>query len=267
MLLIAIPMFGGQCYGDFMLSLISLTQTLEIKKIKYKLELIQNESLITRARNGFVAKFMENPLYTKLLFLDCDLIFKPETIIRMLEQNKPIIGSPYPKKNINWSKVKHFINKEKTIDINSLQAKVSDMNYNLKYYDKSKVKMSNGFVEAFDVPTGCMLIDKTAMSIIINKNRDFKYINNCAGYGINNCFYDLFRTGVVELEGTPTYLSEDYYFCHLARECGIELWLDCQSLLGHIGRHTYIGSLGFILQDATGELLDNDNQININQKN
>ncbi len=264
MLMIGIPMYGGQCYGDFMLSIMNLSKALDKKEIHHKLELIQNESLITRGRNGLVAKFMSNPLYTKLLFLDCDLIFKAETIIRMYEQKKPIIGAPYPKKNINWNKVNHFAKKE--CDVNELQAKVSDMNYNLKYYDKNKVKLSNGFVEAFDVPTGCMLIDKIAMSIIINKNKDFKYVNNCAGYGINNCFYDIFRTGVVNLKGKSTYLSEDYYFCHLARECGIELWLDCESMLGHIGRYTYIGSLGFVLQDPSGEKLDRDNQINICQK-
>ena len=80
------------------------------------------------------------------------------------------------------------------------------------YYNKNQVKIENGFVEVNDVPTGCMLIDKRAMSIIINKNRDSNYINNCSGYGNSKCFYDLFKTGVKKINGKKIYLSEDYYF-------------------------------------------------------
>lgn len=258
MLLIAIPVYGGICYMDFMLSVMSLTKELDRQNLKYDIKTIQSESLITRARNGFVSIFMNNPNYSKLLFLDCDLIFDVETIARMINSNYPIVGASYPKKALNWNKVKHFADK---CDENELQARATDMNYNFKYYNNNQVKIKNGFVEVEDVPTGCMLIDKRALSIIINKHRHFHYLNNVGGYGQANNFYDLFQTGVVEVKGKRIYLSEDYYFCHLARQCGLSLWLDCNSTLIHIGRYNYQGNLGLIIKNPTGEKFDKDNII------
>jgi len=254
MILIAIPVYGGICHADFMLSIFNLTKALTANDIRYDIKLIQNESLITRARNGFVAMFMDNFNYSHLLFLDSDLIFSAETILKMIKEKRGIIGAIYPKKQINWQKVKHFANK----DIQELEARATDMNYNFKYYNNNQVKIDNGYAEVNDLATGCMLIDKRAMAIIINKNRQYNYYNNCGGYGESNCFYDIFRTGIVEQNGKKLYLSEDYYFCHLARECGISIWADVSATLIHIGRMNYMGNLGLILQDSTGEKLDKD---------
>jgi len=258
MLLIAIPVYGGICYADFMMAVFNLTKALEKYRIQYDLKLIQNESLISRARNGFVAMFMDDYKYTRLLFLDSDLIFSAETILNMLQANKPIVGASYPKKQLNWDKIKHFAN---GVSNEELEARSCDMNYNFKYYNKNQVKIDKGFAEVKDVPTGCMLIDKRALSIIINKYRDTNYLNNCAGYGNSNCFYDLFKTGVVEIDGKKIYLSEDYYFCYLARQCGISLWLDLNATMIHIGRMNYTGNLGLILQNSTGEKFDRDGQL------
>ena len=254
MLLIAIPVYGGMCYADFMMCVFALVQELHKNKIKHEIKLIQNESLISRARNGFVAMFMDNFNYSKLLFLDSDLIFSPETILKMIKEDRGIMGAIYPKKAINWDKVKHFANKDKK----ELEVRATDMNYNFKYYNGNQVKIVNGYAEVNDLATGCMLIDKRAMSMIINKYRDTNYINNCSGYGNSDCFYDIFKVGVVEQEGKKTYLSEDYYFCHLARECGISLWADTNATIVHIGRMNYMGNLGLILQDSSGEKLDKD---------
>ena len=254
MLLIAIPVYGGICYADFMMSIFNLVTILNKKNIKHDIKLIQSESLITRARNGFISMFMNDFNYSKLLFLDSDLIFQPETILRMLHFEGGIVGAIYPKKQINWDKVKHFSDK----DTKELEARATDMNYNFKYYNNNQVKIVGGFAEVNDLATGCMLIDKRALSIIINKNRETNYVNNCGGYGDAKCFYDIFQTGVVEVDGVKTYLSEDYYFCHLARECGISLFADTTATLVHIGRHNYMGNLGLILQDSSGEKLDKD---------
>ena len=73
-ILIAIPCFGGQLYTNFFTSILALIEVLKENNIKYEIKTIQNESLITRARNSFVSMFMENPIYSHLLFLDNDLL-------------------------------------------------------------------------------------------------------------------------------------------------------------------------------------------------
>ena len=251
--LIGIPMFGGTCYGDFMLSVFNLTKAFEKNNIKYELHLIQNESLITRARNSIVAKFMENHNFSHLLFLDSDLMFSAESVLEMLAEKKEIVGISYPKKSLNLEKMLHYYNKGERGD--NLLVRQTDMNYNLKVYNGNQCKIDGNCVEVKDVPTGLMLIDKRALSQIIHKNRDYKYKNNVAGYDDKTTFYDLFRVGV---DKDGVYLSEDYYFCRLATECGIKLWLHKNSTVVHIGRYNYHGNLGAILSDNTGELLDKD---------
>lgn len=254
MILIGIPCYGGQCYSDFMMSVINLIKAMDHHKIQYDIHIISNESLISRARNSIVAKFMENFTYTHLLFLDSDLIFQPSTVLKMIAQQKEIVGASYPKKALNWEKIQHHLSEPKGKSLTEIQALASDMNYNVIVNEKKQVQVSNGFFKVKDVPTGMMLIDKRAMSQIINRNRNSKYKNNVAGYKGENCFYDLFKVGV----HNGIYLSEDYYFCKLARECGIELWLCAESTLMHIGKYNYMGNLGLTLMNSEAEKHDQD---------
>jgi len=254
--LIGIPVFGGILHADFMMSLINLTKGFEANKIRYEIHLVQNESLITRARNSIVAKFMDNTNYSHLLFLDCDLMFSAETILDMLAERKEIVGASYPKKSLNLDKMLHYYDKGERGD--TLLVRQTDMNYNIKLYNGNQARIEGKCVEVKDVPTGCMLIDKRAMSQIIHKNRDYRYRNNVAGYSDKTTFYDVFRVGA---DDQGIYLSEDYYFCKLAKECGIRLFLHANATLVHIGRYNYHGNIAAILKDNSGENLDRDTQL------
>jgi hypothetical protein len=252
-ILIAIPCFGGQLFTNFFTSILALIDVLKENNIKYDIQTIQNESLITRARNSFVSIFMEDPNFTHLLFLDNDLIFSPNTILNMIASRKEIVGASYPKKNLNWDKIKHYSKENK--DDYMIQCLATDMNYNLKLDKNKKCQIINGLVETNDIPTGMMLIDKRSMSCIINRNRDYHYKNNVAGYKNKSTFYDIFRTGIVN----NIYLSEDYYFCKLARDCGIKLYLDTTATIGHTGKMDYYGNLGLVLRN--GDSLNLDSKI------
>jgi hypothetical protein len=63
---------------------------------------MQNESLITRARNRLTNDFLATDS-THLMFIDADITFNPEYIVRMLNADKDIICGLYPKKEINWA--------------------------------------------------------------------------------------------------------------------------------------------------------------------
>jgi hypothetical protein len=254
--LIGIPMFGGQCYGDFMMSLLNLTKAFEKHNIQYEIHLVQNESLITRARNSIVSYFMSTAKFTHLLFLDCDLIFDADMVLKMLASGVEIVGGCYPKKSLNMEKMLHYYNKGERGD--KLLLRQTDLNYNLKIYNKNQAKIADGLIEVNDVPTGCMLIDKRCMAQIVHKNRQFAYKNNVAGYRNVQNFYDIFRVGVDE---NGLYLSEDYYFCKLARECGCQLWLVADATLIHIGRYNYHGNIGLTIRDNSGEVLDLDSKL------
>ena len=101
----ATPCYGGQLTDQFFLSMFRLTQALNHYKINYRITTLRNESLVTRARNILTAMFLESDC-THLMFIDADIEFEPDSVIRMLAMNKPLIAAAYPKKTIDWDNVR-----------------------------------------------------------------------------------------------------------------------------------------------------------------
>ena len=95
---IALPMYGGMCSESTFMGLMRFAIIATKLKLNFMIDVIYNESLITRARNNLVAKFLNFPDATHLMFIDVDLGFDSESIIQLLCDNQDIIGGLYPKK-------------------------------------------------------------------------------------------------------------------------------------------------------------------------
>ena len=57
---LATPMYGGQCTGQYVQSLLNLTGLLSQQAIPLHCAFMFNESLITRARNGLAHQFLQS---------------------------------------------------------------------------------------------------------------------------------------------------------------------------------------------------------------
>src|ERR1700761_4738437 len=103
--MIATPMYGGQCTGSFCKAMVDLTALLTHYQIPWVPYFLFNESLITRARNYCCATFMNSDC-THLMFIDSDIGFTARDVLYLLGVTKAedspydIIGGPYPKKTI-----------------------------------------------------------------------------------------------------------------------------------------------------------------------
>jgi hypothetical protein len=248
---IAIPSYGGQIHAEFTQSLLRLVSELKRNKVEHTVEFLSSESLISRGRNSLVAKFYAESIYTHLLFLDADLIFNSNAILKMLMEDKELIGCPYPKKRYNWDKVVQSIKKNNEPKDNL--SLFTDINYNLEGGHK---KFESSCIQAQDIPTGCMLIKRSVITALMLKYPERQYKNNIAGVDskMDNYFYDLFGTGVVD----NIYLSEDYYFCYLCKTIGIKLYLETGFTFGHIGREIFYGNLAQQLIEYKGDSLNLD---------
>lgn len=242
-LFIAVPCFGGKVHAGFTQSLLKLCESLKEKNIDHHVSFLEHESLISRGRNTLIAKFYADPKNRLCLFLDSDLLFNPDAVLKMISENKELIGCPYPKKIINWEKVKDYttLNSWDKLQTEGLNH-ITDINYNVKpEFDLNK----SSVIEALDVPTGFMLIKRSVITALMISYPERQYVNNIAGMeqGLKNYFFDFFGTGVIN----GIYLSEDYYFCHLVRKLGIKLYLETGFTFGHIGSFTYYGNLALQL--------------------
>jgi hypothetical protein len=101
---IATPMYGGLCIGGYTEGLLNCVQTFMKHRMQMYYGYMTNESLITRARNTLAYDFLDTDA-THLMFIDADITFNPEDIVRMVNADKDIICGLYPKKEINWKTV------------------------------------------------------------------------------------------------------------------------------------------------------------------
>ena len=265
-IMIGTPCYGGVVYSDYFQSIAAMIHNFTKLGIQYELNIIGNESLITRARNGIVARFFADPTTTHLLFIDADVSFSWVNIVRLFLTDKEFCGGCYPKKMINWSKVKHFAASEKDINDDVLMAKSLDYVFNPAYIkegDNIMVPVINNMVKVRNLGTGFMLLKKSVITKMMGKYRELKYRNNVAGYegsnGINisEYFYTLFDTGVDP--ESKVYMSEDYMFCDRWLKIGGEIWMDLRCSLNHTGNMTYRGCVAMSI--GQGEHLNKDAEL------
>ena len=100
-ILIATPCYGGLVTHNYLNSIVYLKDAFYKYGINCTVYTLGNESLITRGRAFYVALMLSNPQFTHLFFIDADISFNPDSVIRMLMANKDVIAGIYPKKNIN----------------------------------------------------------------------------------------------------------------------------------------------------------------------
>jgi glycosyltransferase involved in cell wall biosynthesis len=201
-----------------------LTQELIKYNINFRITTLRNESLVPRARNILNAMFLEAKECTHLMFIDADIEFEPESVIRMLAMDKELITGAYPKK---------------TLPV--------DYAINLKFADKEKtqVKVDMGAVEVLDASTGFWLMKREVVDKMIEGYPELFYLNDSSiDPKFNQYCYSFFDT--IHDPDDNRYLSEDYTFCRRWQKIGGSIWLDPNTKLNHVGSYTFEGDVNKI---------------------
>lgn len=171
-----------------------------------KIHYYNGDSLVTRARNSTAAAFMDMEGVDYLMFIDSDIRFTRAQIKRLREYDKGIVGGVYLKKKLPYQPVyNHRIGRED----------------------------ETGLTKMREIGTGFMMIRKDVLKAIQERWPEHHYKAYSHERPSDN-YYDWFRVG--KCPDTGYYLSEDYYFCKLAQECGYDVFMDETILLEHSGK-------------------------------
>ena len=248
--LICTPAYGGMFHDGYYRSCLMTMDILRKNNIPFQFASITNESLVTRARNTLVLIFL-NSEFTHLMFIDADITFHPDYIVKMLydtlKDDVEIVTGAYPKKGINWTSI-----------INAVQDGITDPKiiegYNQNYvvnFAHEDTKIIDGLIELKDAGTGFMMIKKTVFDKLIKEyGKQCAYENDIKDWpeGQNRNFYAFFDTCIEgegmlkKMPGNRRYLSEDYFFCRLCQSIGIKIWYDPRINLEHAGHYNFKGS-------------------------
>ena len=257
---IATPCYGGQLGEPYFRSMMRFVILCGKYNIQYTVSTLANESLITRGRNTLTSFFMENSQATHLFFIDADIEFNPEDILRMVAYDKPIVVGAYPKKAINWNSI---IGAARNPDLNETEETIEghSSNYVVNFdFVKDKdnnptpqVQIEDNLVKLKDAGTGFMCIRKDVIQQMFDKHPEYKYVNDInVDQKFEPFMYALFDT-IIDPE-SRRYLSEDYMFCRTWQNMGGTVYLDPRTALNHVGHYTFRGNIRKLF---TGE---NDHQ-------
>ena len=211
------------CYDSVkvnsMLSVIKLVQQLAKSGIECGINTYKSP-LIHQARNYITSVFLTTE-YTHMLFIDSDVEFEPEAVLRMLVAKKDIICTPY------------------RIKAEALTEQV----YTVSFKDRKGILvLPGGLVEIEAGPTGLMLIDRQVFKKIIKNHPELK-LKNKAIYdpGASHEFYYNFFSFDFK-DGYS--VGEDISFCRLAAANGFKLYANIQSPTVHHGSYAWKGTFG-----------------------
>jgi len=230
----ATPCYGGMLTDQYFLSMFRTQQILMEHGIDFRITTLRNESLVTRARNILVAMYLESPC-THMMFIDADIEFDCESIIRMLALDKDIIAGAYPKK---------------TLPV--------DYAINFKFKDAARrvINADNGAVEVLDASTGFFLMKRGVFDKMILAYPELHYKNDSSiDPKFNKYCCAFFDTWLDPKDNR--YLSEDYTFCRRWQAIGGRIWLDPNTKLNHVGSYTFAGDIASVFDWSSIKVNEN----------
>ena len=211
---IGMPCYGGNVSEPTMTSLLRFILMAQQVGLKWSLDTMVNESLVTRARNNLMAKMMTNNQATHFMFIDADIRFQPESILQMMACDKEVIGGLYPKKAL-------------------------PVNYVINL--KRETKVQGDIFTVDTMGTGFLLFKKDVYVQLCAAHPETKYVDDVGlGKQYEPTMYSIFDC---EIDEKGHYLSEDWLFCRRWSALGGEIWAHGKVLLNHVGHYEFVGDL------------------------
>ena len=212
-------------------SLIDTFSTLGRNGIEAKFKSVKS-SLVTHARNLLTCGFMESG-FDYMLFVDADVEFEPEAVLRMLVPQEFMVCTPY-------------------------RVKEDKMKYAVKFKDPDNVKILPwDMVEIEEGPAGLMLIHRIVFERLMDKHPELKIEFNedtrkkmneeVMGYKTNHdpvakFMYNFWDTSFSLKTGE--WKGEDLSFCSLARGADFKIYANLDSWTTHHGSWGWKGRFG-----------------------
>ena len=263
-IMIATPMYGGQCAGIYTKSCTDLVKVCANHGVQIDFFYLFNESLITRARNYLVDEFMRSDSHTHLVFIDSDIGFDPMDVLALValadeKEGREIVCGPYPKKAISWEKIKRAVDKGYADENpNVLERYVGDYVFNPAGESGNQIRLDQP-VEVLEGGTGFMCVTRSAFEKYEKAYPEFHYkpdhvrTKNFDGSREIMAYFDC----VIDPE-TKRYLSEDYMFCQWSRKAGVKVWMCPWMKLTHMGSYMFGGSLVDLAQIGASATVGKD---------
>ena len=234
----------SECSIHYTQALLKFQKQCMMNSIMVSFSLLKS-SLVTQGRNLCVANFLKDPTnYTHLLFIDSDIDFKFDTIMKMLKFDREVIATPYPMKHIHWDQIWDRVQKGKIKNIEELKRAGHAFPIKLDNQKGKEIPVVDGVIEVSHAPTGCMLIKKQVFNKMIKAYPNDKIEQATIVNGkalIDEYNYNFFDT--IHDPETRKYYGEDFGFCKKWTAIGGKCYCYVSDDITHVGEYAYNGKL------------------------
>ena len=213
-LMIALPCHGGIVSEKTTMSLFNLGKLLARNNIPHGLLTQANSSLITQGRSKIANFFINNTDHEYLFFLDSDIGFNPEDVLKLLSHQVDIVSGAYPMKTIP---VRYCIHIQQPEERQGDLLKITGNGMGFVLVHRNVLlKMAQNFPELQYIPS-------TDDSNVPPTEQE-----------LNNSYHYF-----MEQKVDNAFMSEDKSFFYRARMLGYDVWLDTSIKLQHVGSHIF----------------------------
>jgi hypothetical protein len=220
---------------EYTLSFAETCVHLELTGIPYASQFVIGSSNLPRARNELVARFLASPC-TDLIFIDDDMGWRPEAIVRLLASDKPVIAGVGRKR----------------VDKPNTDPDVWCVHFP-EGSEHGLTQDEMGAVEALAVGTGLMKVERSVFETMTAAHPEWKRDgHDRMSDEVKAGYYQFFRFDPDDL----TEMGEDFVFCRRWRELGGKVWIDPTITLTHVGSKAWTGCIAELMQAQGAEQLE-----------
>lgn len=202
--LVATPLIDGRADREFVSGMISS------QGLYYAWACVEGQSHISLARDLLASQFLASDC-DRLVFIDGDIGFSRPQLARLLGAARSLVSGLYP-------------------------AKTSEMPWTFRADARDASALAGGSTPGDDgllpvryVPCGFLSVDRRVFDDLLRGGRCARYVYR------GQELHHFFQSGVVD----GVFLSEDFFFSHLARAAGHPAFVDPEIRLRHVGRAVY----------------------------
>lgn len=192
-------------------------------------QFVVGSSNLPRARNELVARFLASEC-TDMIFVDDDMGWKPEAIVRLLASDKDVIGGVGRKR----------------VDKPNSDPDV----WCVHFPESADTRLDQdemGNVRVMAVGTGLLKISRSVFEKMIAAHPEWKRAGHDGmSEAVKANYYQFFRFDPDD----STEMGEDFVFCKRWRELGGTIWIDPTIWLSHVGNRAYSGCISELMQPA-----------------
>ncbi|AZO15241.1 MULTISPECIES: hypothetical protein [unclassified Mesorhizobium] len=226
-ILVAIACYGGNMKVQCAVSLVALCSNFAARGVLFEIR-YRDSADIAANRNHLASIALSQPERTHLLFVDSDMEFRPQTVFRMLQLDRPIIGCVYPKRRPLSSSLEDFV---------------------VNVGNQTRLHVLNGICQVAGVGMGLTLVHRTVLEQMVGTG-ELRQWRPDRSAPLHYGFFDPIAT-------KSSYTSEDLSFCNRWTElCNGEICALVDEEIGHVGEFTYKARL----LDHVGGMRDDSNQ-------